>query len=148
MIHAPKAFGSLSAYILASYEKQQRRVLTEFGGDEDEVRRRVARMREWMDLCSAEKRDVFRATKLNELFGKPESPSVETMSKHAKCQKCLGAGMYWSENCTPRRRNVTGRSVPGFVVCNCESGNIKNTAVLKHGTKKERPMRGAMREEF
>lgn len=134
--------------MLGSYEKQQRRMLDEFGGDDEEVASRVGRMREWLEFCRGETRDAMRDAKFVELFGKPEHPKIETMSPHSKCQRCLGAGLYWSDGCTPRKRNPGHRSVAGFVVCSCEGGRIKNTAILKHGMKKDAPKRGPVREEF
>jgi len=148
MIPLPQDFSYLKRFILASYEKQQRAILAEFGGDEDEVQKRVSRFGAWADFCETETREPQRSARFSELFGKPEAPSLGTMSKHASCEMCHGAGVYWSDGCTPRQWNRAKRYTAGFVVCRCEGGRIKNQAIREHGKKTDRPSRYVAREEF
>jgi len=148
MIQLPRDFASLKRFIIASYEKQQRAVLAEFGGDEEEVQKRVGRLVGWTNFCETETRGLQRGAFFREAFGKPEAPDLGTMSKHANCEMCHGAGVYWSDGCTPRQWNRAKRYTAGFVVCRCEGGRIKNQAIREHGRKTDRPSRYVAREEF
>lgn len=148
MIKLPADFASLKRFILASYEKQQRAALDEFGGDEDEVQLRVARLRDWADYCETEKRELQRNAVSTELFGKTEPPSLDPIHRHSKCELCRGAGLYWSDGCTPRQWNRAKRYTAGFVVCRCEAGRIKNQVIREHGRKTDKPSRYVAREEF
>jgi hypothetical protein len=134
--------------VLVPYENQQRRVLAEFGGDEAEVLKRVAKMRDWVEFCMTERREIFRERRAAELFGRAEALRVEAIPGH-KCELCHGAGMCWSDACTPRQRNQAGRSESGFVVCRCQAGKVKNRAIAMHGRSAGKTTRrGVQAEEF
>lgn len=148
MIRMPSDFASLKGFILTSYEKQQRAVVEEFGGDEDEVARRVSRLRDWAEFCERERNEFQRFAIFTELFGKREPPRLGAMSRGAKCQECFGDGAFWSESCTPRQHNPNKRYGPGFVACRCEIGKSKNKAIREHGKRAERISRHQPREEF
>lgn len=145
----PMSLEELLPLVLGPYERQQERVLAEFGGDPNEIKRRVMRMRDWAEFCMRESRTLQREAICNELFGPAEPPKVEPIPGH-RCELCHGAGMYWSDGCTPRRRNPGNLSVPGFVVCRCAAGTVQNRAIALHGRNagKAPTRRGVQAEEW